>query len=437
VTDFAQACRGFASPHETFSEPFLQAATVVHAREVMGRFLDRFEAPLRRGSDGLVPTLERWLSAPATFDDVWDAAFGRLRLCLDGAPPAKALDAAADAALRIAERGGTSEWEARLREPKRRLLGRILLPPADRLAVAAGARRIALRISRGRRTRSLTLPQPIQLDAAASCDTLAATDVEGVQLQILRRDAWEDPLEDVTPDDRPDSILPPLEQTLRLIFRHSPLYFDWIRRVVRRILPLQNDPKIMTSSTAAWRPGVLYSANRADPAVLAEMLLHEGSHQYMYVVRRLGPLDDGSDPKLYQSPMSGKLRPLGVVVLAYHALANIALFCRSCPARSPLRPRQMAGAVAETLAAYEDILVRSRAVTSIGRALWQPLHDRLRAGVGGPISAVPSRRTGPKDASESCRSTSARRPRAPRTSYPTARPPDRAARRTSRAPSAR
>jgi HEXXH motif-containing protein len=437
VIDFTEAYRGFASPDEALSEPFLEAVTVVHAREVMRRFLDRFESRLRARGEALVPALERWLSEPATFDDVWDPAFGRLRLCLEDAASANIVHAAADAALRIAERGGSAEWEVRFAQPTRRLLGRLVLPSASRIAVSARSRKIELRISRDRRTTTRTLPRTIPLDGGvAECETLASTDVEGMRLHILRAEAW-DPVEDVVPHPDPDSIVPALEQTLRLILRHSPLYFDWIRRVVRRILPLEDDPKVMTSSTAAWRPGVLYSANRPDPAALAEMLIHEGSHQYMYVLRRLGPLDDGSDSNLYQSPLSGKLRPLGVVVLAYHAVANLTLFYRSCPPGSRLRPRQTERTLAETLAAYEDILVRSHAVTRIGQALWQPLYDRLRARVEGPISAIRSPGTARRDASESCRNTTARRPRAPRTSYPTARPPDRAGRRPSRAPSSR
>jgi HEXXH motif-containing protein len=99
----------------------------------------------------------------------------------------------------------------------------------------------------------------------------------------------------------------------------------------------------------------------------------------MYVLNRLGPLDDGSDPNLYYSPVSRRMRPLGVIVLAYHAVANITLFCRSCPSGSRLRPRETEDSFVEALAAYEEILVRSRAVNAVGQALWQPLYERLHA----------------------------------------------------------
>jgi HEXXH motif-containing protein len=415
VNDVVLAGRGFACPYEPFDEEFLAAITVVHTRELMRRFLGRFGEPLRARSDGLVPTLERWLSEDATFDDVWDTAFGRLRFCLHFPTQVDVVRAAATAALRIAERSGRADWEARFERPARILIGRNLLPAADRIGVTAGGGCIEMRVSRGGRTETVTLPRPMPSDAsAATCDVLASTDVEGARFLILTKEAWEagEFGEDAIADPDPDSILPHLETMLRLVARESPLYFDWIRRVVRRILPLPDDPRVMTSSTDPWRPGVLYSANRPNPAALAEMWIHEGSHQYMYVLTRLGPLEDGSDPNLYYSPVSRRMRPLGVIVLAYHAVANITLFCRSCPPGSRLRPRETEKTFVEALAAFEKILLRSQAVTAAGRALWEPLYERLHARGDGPISAARSPGKARKGAFGSYRNTTARRPTA-------------------------
>ena len=391
MNDVALAGRGFASPYEPFDEGFLAAVTVEHTRALMRRFLERFGEQLRTKSDGLVPTLERWLSEDATFDDVWDTAFGRLRYCLHFPTQVDAIRAAATAALRISERGCAANWEAQLEQPSRLLLGHIVLPAAHRLAVAAEGGRIEIRVSRDDQSSAVTLTRPLSIDtSAAECDVLASTDVQGAQFLILTKEVCDagEFGEQAVADSDPGSIVAPLEAMLRIVAEESPLYFDWIRRVVRRILPLPDDPRVMTSSTDPWRPGVLYSANRPDPAALAEMLIHEGSHQYMYVLSRLGPLEDGSDLNLYYSPVSRKMRPLHIIVLAYHAVANITLFCRSCPSGSRLRPRETEKAFVEALAAFETILLRSRAVTAAGRALWEPLYERLHARADGPISAA-------------------------------------------------
>jgi HEXXH motif-containing protein len=415
VNDVVLAGRGFACPYEPFDEEFLHAVTVEHTRALARRFLEHFGERLRARSDGLVPTVERWLSEDTTLDDVWDTAFGRLRYCLHFPKQVDVVRAAATAALRIAETGGTADWEARFEQPARLLIGRNLLPTADRIGVAAGNGCIEMRVSRGGRIRTVTLPRPMPFDASVEeCDVIASTGVEGARFLILTKEACDagEFGEDAIADPDPESIVPHLETMLRLVARQSPLYFDWIRRVVRRILPLPDDPRVMTSSTDPWRPGVLYSANRPDPAALAEMWIHEGSHQYMYVLTRLGPLEDGSDPTLYYSPVSRRMRPLGIIILAYHAVANITLFCRSCPPESRLRPRETEKTFIEALAAFERILLRSHAVTAAGRALWEPLYERLHARGDGPISAARSRGTAPRGGSGSYRNTTARRRKA-------------------------
>jgi HEXXH motif-containing protein len=436
-----RAYRGFANPFEPLDDDFLEAVCVLHARELVGRFLDRFREKLRERAEGLDSALERWLAAEATFDDVWDPAFGRLRLCLEGRESPDVVGSAAAAALRIAERGGGADWEARLPSATRLRIGQLLLPPGDRLGVSADKRRIALRVSRGRRTRTWTLPRRSDDGAvnAGGLDTLSSTDAEGVRIVILREEVLgADPTVEAVPlDGAPDSIVLPLNAAIHLIASHSAPYLSWIRRVVRQILPLRDDPSMMRSSTAAWRSGLVYSANRPDPATLAEILVHEGSHQYLFILNRLGPLDDGSDPNLYYSPVNRTMRPLGMVVVAYHALANITLFCRECPSGSALRPRQIEKTFLEAINAYEDILCRSRSLTAVGTALWRPLYERLHDGREDRLSAARSPDTARKVASGSYRSTTARRRKERRTSYPASPPRDRAGRTTSRAPSAR
>ena len=420
MNELARACRGFSNPFEPFHEGFLEAVVVTHARESTRRFLERFAAGVSRASDGLVPALERWLGTPASFEDVWDVAFGRLSAASRGDAPEDIVRHAAAAALRIAERGAAGNWEVRLDPTARMRVGASLLPAAERLRVSADGRHLEVQVHRGRRTWSWMLPQPVpfsaHLDGAENLS--AARTGKDARILVLRKGApgLDTSLEAAAADRDPDSIIPPLDAAFRLMGKYSPRYLRWIQRVVRQILPLRGGPGMTTSSTAEWRPGILYVANRPDPSALAEMLLHEGSHQYMYVLRRLGPLDDDSDPSLYYSPISGQMRPLATIVLAYHAVGNIVLFCRDCPASSRIRPRLIEREYSEAIAAYERILCGNRALTRFGAALWEPLYERLRGvAVAGVSAARPSRRAR-RDAPGSCKSTPSRRTTPRRTS---------------------
>jgi HEXXH motif-containing protein len=442
VNELERAYRGFASPLEPLNEAFLDAVTVEHARQITRRFLRRFSSRIKKQSDGLVPALERWLSREAGFEDVWDLAFGRLRAALEENAPPDVLRRTAEAALRLAERGCPGEWEARFRRAIRLRIGRFLLPVADRLRVRADGSRLELLLSHNGRAKTLVFPQPVLRETAVDgVETLALVTAEGTDLAVLRRDALEAREFSVDlrrVDRRPDSIVGPLDAALRLIGKHSPAYLTWIQRISRQVLPLADDPTMMTSSSAAWRPGVLYSANRPDTAALAEMLVHEGSHQYMYILRQLGPLDDGSDQALYHSPVRGTLRPLGAMVVAYHAVANVTLFCRACPSGSRLRPRQTERSFAAALRPYEDVLRANPALTPIGRALWRPLYERLHGDAADDrVTANPGRGRARRAGSGSCRNTTSHRRTGRRTSCRTARPRGRAGQTLSTAPSGR
>jgi HEXXH motif-containing protein len=413
VTELEQACRSFASPFEAFRDDFLDTVAVAHARQVVERYLDRFGRFLHRHGAGLVEALHQWLGAQADFQDVWDLSFGRLRATLDARAPRGVIRSAAAAALRLAERGTTGDWEVRLPIPARLRIGRFVLPPSNRVRVAAERLALRIRLGHGDGAKNLTLPLPIH---AGTClegvESLATAGAEGARLVILREQALET---GELPGIRgrvasSDSVVGPLDATLRLIGRHAPRYLEWIERVTRHVLPLRDVGPNLTSSSAAWRPGVLYLTNRADPAALAEMLVHEGTHQYMYVLRLLGPFDDGSDRRRYHSPVTGRMRSLERMVLAYHAIANIVLFYRSCPAASPLRPGESERSFVRSLAAYERALVTNPALTPIGRALSEPLYERLHASDAVTASRRPG--TARRGAPGSCRSTTSRLPTA-------------------------
>src|SRR5262249_54599490 len=181
----------------------------------------------------------------ATFEDAWDVAFGRLQRALFGGGSDDAvLLAAASTALRIAERGAATNWEARFHCAPRMRLGSFLLPAASRLQISADGRRLSARVRR-RRAWARTVTQPVRKDGSwEGAEGLAAVHAGSGNILILRDGSpgVEPEIEHVTADADPDSIVPALETALRLIGRYSRPYHRWLRRVVRQILPLCDGP---------------------------------------------------------------------------------------------------------------------------------------------------------------------------------------------------
>jgi HEXXH motif-containing protein len=132
------------------------------------------------------------------------------------------------------------------------------------------------------------------------------------------------------------------------------------------------------SSSTYFAPGVIGIGNHDHPLSLCDSLVHEASHQHFYIARRLGPVDDGTDTTEYINPIIGVPRPISKILLAYHAFANIALFCQEVHAREA---SEYLAARLERIVQWLDVLDTAlhttRALTPIGEALWQPLHERI------------------------------------------------------------
>jgi len=113
---------------------------------------------------------------------------------------------------------------------------------------------------------------------------------------------------------------------------------------------------------------------------LAETLVHEASHQYFYLLSRLEPVDDGTDKNLYYSPFAGTERSLDRILLAYHACGNILLLYRLCQQNGAPDDgycAQREDAVMTQLAQLAAPLRNNFALTWVGRALYDPLVERL------------------------------------------------------------
>ncbi len=107
------------------------------------------------------------------------------------------------------------------------------------------------------------------------------------------------------------------------------------------------------------------------------MLIHEVTHQYYYLLTRVGQVEDGTDSNLYFSPAKQCGRPIYFILIAYHAFANVLLFSRRCLAAGYDDPRgyleRNLAELSGWLETFESHLNQTNALTDIGTALWMPL----------------------------------------------------------------
>ncbi len=172
-----------------------------------------------------------------------------------------------------------------------------------------------------------------------------------------------------------------LARAAQLLDEYVPAYAKWVRRVIRHIVPLATSSGRTLSSSDAREPGVVRLSLAHDSATIAELLVHEVSHAYFHLLEQTGPVDDGSDQKLYYSPFKQANRPVGIILLTYHAFANVVLLYRALlRSRAPVSAHHILGEVNDTthkLQVLERALFSTRALTTRGLVVRNALKERL------------------------------------------------------------
>ena len=307
-------------------------ATIVggHAEIVLSAFLERYGDWLYSTAPLVDASLRSWTDRPLDFATAWHPAFGDLHAVVlaRARPGVEVLRAASTVQRRLSERRPSTT-------PIR------IASPADLSPTAA--RRL------------------LEADAYSfASDETAATE------------EWQETL----------------RSAMALLDRAAPQYVPWVHTVVCHVIPLAARSGCFNSGGERCSPGVVCVSNQPLVWPLAEMLVHEATHQYMHIAMRLGAFDDGSDETQYYSPFRDKDRPLPYILIAYHAFGNVLLFYRTARKRGlvpdawvttgPFADRE--ATLESQLRIVEPVLRTASTLTELGEALWRPLARQLQLG---------------------------------------------------------
>lgn len=193
------------------------------------------------------------------------------------------------------------------------------------------------------------------------------------------------PAMEVSPDMRAS-----VDQALHLVASTGPRLTAWVSSVISQILVLVQEPGRTKSGSRSDFPGLVHASLPESGLVFGENLVHEASHQYYHLARRLQPVDDGSDQTLYYSPAVKRPRPLDRLLLAFHAFGNVALYYDQVAEVDGALADECRRQVARLVRPLEELrepLLGNPALTPMGRALVGPLNDEL--GAAGILHGAP------------------------------------------------
>lgn len=382
--ELALLARGFAGPVEDLNEEFFDALAVGSAHEAALAWLDRTFP--REAGGGLRKQIETWSAGSVTREQTWNPIFGQL--WVGGDPRTQRTSGAAiRLGLRLGYCGVPGEWRLSCDAPTALTWEAWVLPPSNEVRFASEGRVAEIEFddgdSRGRAEFRLvegrwTSDWPVRDPEVRLLDNEVVLSLAGAKqdrdLAYLHGD--------LLPEGDWSAAADRFAAARDVLECFAPEYLRWTDRVTRVVIPLRGDGAEINSGSSRDQPGSSHMSFDGPPEALAEMLVHEGTHQYSYLLSRIGPVDDGSDPTSYYSPIKRRGRPIHYILLAYHAFANVLLFSKRCldggfEDRTAHLRRNLAD-LPPQLDKLEEALTATRALTPLGRALWEPLREALR-----------------------------------------------------------
>jgi len=348
--------------------------------------LDRYRSLISTSSTNLVDAIERHLDTVGfDFETAWSGVFPRLKRAIV-APSSDMLVDAVQLGLRLAAVGhAAGSWSAEIKRHTVLRWGDVLLPPVEQVAVSSEGGRATLKL-RGRGTKAeVSLVHGLDGWECEVGTPLSRVCLGSTCVLLLSSDSVDPGFPG--PDIRQwlangvgTDVVTSCRDALALL-QNAGAYESWVRGVVREVVILQQSLDSLLSGSSSEFPGCIYLSLPNPPSAVAEMFVHEASHQYFHILAAVEPVDDGSDPSLYFSPPVGRERPLSRILVAFHAFANVALFYDEC--RRLGLDAVPSSARLESLLPMLNVLERplrgNEALTVSGRALFYPLCDRLES----------------------------------------------------------
>lgn len=324
------------------------------------------------------------LARPLPWAAVWDPVLADLEVQVTAENPEVVWDAIVPLLVNLAAAGALAEADLRLYQPQRLWWGGLQLPQADRISFRRRPHSVTLQLWLGRKAWSHVLRRAA--NGLWSCDTLEAAPVLWLGRRPLIVRLYDGSAFDVqykSPrilEKVPPSAPAIFAEVTRLLRRVQPSMVGWIADVIRILMPLETGPAGRMSSTIEEFPGMTFMSLPLQPSEVATRLVHEASHHYFLALKRLVDLHDGSDPTQYHSPIKERGRTIDMILFAFHAFGNGALFHRDL-ARSDARYERVADDTVEEafapLRIMHGYLGQTRALTPAGKTLWLPVAERL------------------------------------------------------------
>jgi hypothetical protein len=351
--------------------PFVRDASgigAIAAAELQRLTVELLEGALGEESDGLAAPLRE--SARGGLG--WTPS---LRFALTGRRPAAPVAAAAEHVLGTAKSLRPFECTLELAEPARIRADPVILEPARAVRIAWRPPRLEIETG----GTAVTVTSGAARAERLHRDAGWIDDAGGAGIVRDRHGGCFRDLAAAIPVAADGVLHAEVTQARRLLRRVAPAYAVWSEAVVRYVLPVEAREGQFASASARTAPGVVALSPGAGAVRVAESLVHEASHQYLFFAGRFARLVAARSVRLYYSPFVGRDRPLDKILLAFHAAANVVAFYWLLRDSEEWEPALAADLerVLDDCRVLDGHLLGNADVTAAGRAIHLPVREWL------------------------------------------------------------
>lgn len=381
----------FSGPADGNHHDVLRTIATTWAGSVTTHAIERLGDRIASRSSGLLQYLSEWQSATADLDTVWNPAFGRADLAINGRR-IDAADVATRVGLQLATAGECGVWTATVPPTVMTVAGHAIANVVSvEVEITASSGRITLQHGEGGETvlargddgnwsAEPDAPRATRLSEFIVARPIGLLSRSMLPADVGSRDILADclPVELVSQD-----TIGVFQAGSDMIADLVPHYLPWISSLVRGVVVCEREASFHLTS-GSWEdvPGYVHMSSPHIAIDMADTLIHEASHQYFYLLQRVGPFDDGTDPELYYSPATRTKRPVSRLLMALHAFVNVLELYEAVLARTT---RDVGYVTANLPTLRNDIatldapLRGNPALTTLGQAMHDPLVTRLDA----------------------------------------------------------
>jgi HEXXH motif-containing protein len=371
-----QAC---CQPPKAGNASVVDTAVSEHARIYTELFLERHRVAIGSRSEGIVDCIETWLNSRMRFEVTWNPVFGLVREATLR-PVLDPLAVSALLCLHLNARGFGGDFEADFATPVHLRWSNAVLPRTRRIRIQTAGDRSFVTLHRNSKSRfALSHGKSRRAWEATQCHLFPAVQLdERNRCLVVPHEPGNHGFETGRAAGSLDAERRCVAAAIELLRQSTPRYARWVSRVVRELVVLRTPAGILSSCSNAEWPGKIQMSLPRQAAEVAEMLVHEGSHQYFHIVQMADAVCDEDDNRLYYSPVKGTERPIEMILLAFHAFANVALFYKACMAKGLDDTGYCRKNLARHLPELDDLkrhLETCDSLTPAGRLLWKPLAE--------------------------------------------------------------